>query len=784
MPKSSPLQSNFNTGEFSPRLLGRVDADRYKQALALGRNVTPLLEGALVHTPGTYFVNAVKTSSKETILQGFEFSTVQAYMLEFGDLYVRFYKDHAVIESAPATPVEVVTPYLEADLYKLKFVQSADVLYITHPSYKPRKLTRTSHTAWSLTAVDFLDGPYLPTNVTATTLSPSATSGSITVTASSTTGINGGSGFQTTDIGRVIRLKTGGGGAWAWGEITARASTTSITVNIRGGTLGGTTATTTWRLGVYSDTTGWPRCAVFHEDRLGFAGATSNPNRADLSNSGDYENFAPSDLTSSASVSDSNAVPIPLNDRQMNAIYWMTSDEKGLLLGTAGGPWVAKPSAQTEIITPTNITARKATADKCADIAPIQSGKATIFVGASKRVAREFTYFYDADGFRANNLSRLSDHIFKGGVVQCAYQEHPQPMGWFVRGDGQLATMVYERDSETLRAGWTRQVFGGIGQGNGSGDDHALIRSVGTISTPDGTSEEAWFIVKRLINNTVVRSIEYMKPFFTEETEQRDAFFVNCGLTHDSPVTITGITAAVPPVVTAALHPYVNGEEVMITDVNGYTGPNGDNEIESRVNNKRFFVKNAGANDFELADEDGNDIDFGTTSPYVSGGKARKIVTTVQAAHLPFCSVALLIDGAPYTATADVSGNVSLPDGGGAVIHMGFQRNADAQLLRLEAGAADGTALGKVKRTNNLSLLVDRTAGLKAGMSFGSSMVDVTIEGQVIRTGEAVPLYTGITGPDNIEANYDKENQICIRQQYPLPFTLLAVMPQLNTQDR
>jgi hypothetical protein len=90
----------------------------------------------------------------------------------------------------------LTTTYASADIFALKMTQSADTLYITHPSYPPRKMTRTAHAAWTIGTIDFLDGPYLNVNATATTLTLSGTTGAgITVTASAVTGINGGSGF-------------------------------------------------------------------------------------------------------------------------------------------------------------------------------------------------------------------------------------------------------------------------------------------------------------------------------------------------------------------------------------------------------------------------------------------------------------------------------------------------------------------------------------------------------------------------------------------------------------
>ena len=93
---------------------------------------------------------------------------------------------------------EITTEYTSSQLAELQFAQSADVMYIVQESLKPRKLSRTGHTAWTLTEVDFKRGPYLDQNTSSTTMTPSGTSGSVTITASSST-------FVANDVGRLIK---------------------------------------------------------------------------------------------------------------------------------------------------------------------------------------------------------------------------------------------------------------------------------------------------------------------------------------------------------------------------------------------------------------------------------------------------------------------------------------------------------------------------------------------------------------------------------------------------
>jgi len=205
--KQTPIRNNFNGGEISPKLDIRGDLDKYQSGCLTLKGFIPMVEGGVQRMPGTYFVNETNDSSKRSRMVPFTFSTAQAYMLEIGEEYIWVYKDGAKIVG-----VEVVTPYQEADLPYLKFRQSADVLFIFHPDYSTRKLTRTSHTVWTFTEAKFSPPPTEEKgHVLAATLTPSATTGSgKTFTASVDV-------FLTADVGRMI----------SYGS--ARASITSYT---------------------------------------------------------------------------------------------------------------------------------------------------------------------------------------------------------------------------------------------------------------------------------------------------------------------------------------------------------------------------------------------------------------------------------------------------------------------------------------------------------------------------------------------------------------------------
>lgn len=537
--------TNFTGGEFSPRLDGRNDLSKYTSACKTLENFVIYPHGSAARRSGTNFVAEVKDSSKSTRLIPFEFSTTQTYMLEFGDQYIRFYRNNGQILSG-GSAYEISTPYLEAELFELKYAQSADVMYICHPNHAPRKLARTGHTSWTLTEVEFTNGPFLDHNITTTTANPSHKSvgQTTTVTFSSTTGINGGAGFTSDDIGRLVHIQDG------HFEITSITSTTVVvgTVIVD---LGISSSTTTdFALGAFSDTTGYPTCVTFFEQRLVFAGTKSQPQTIFFSKSGDYENM---DDAYHETIADDDAIVYTIASNQVNAIRFMTAT-RTLIIGTAGGEFTVSGGGTDVAITPTNILIKKQSNHGAANVDAIAAGNATLFLQRAKRKVRELAYNFDVDGYLAPDMTILAEHISEGGIVQMAYQQEPNSILWLVRGDGQLIGFTYQRDQQVTA--WHRHIFGGS-----FSSGQAVCESVAVIPTDD-SEYQVWVIIKRTIDGSTVRYVEYLNNFDFDETDDTSFNFLDSQLEYDGSATtsISGLD-------------HLEGEEVAVL-ADGATHPN------------------------------------------------------------------------------------------------------------------------------------------------------------------------------------------------------------------
>lgn len=151
----------FNAGELSPKMEGRIDYPKYTQGLRTCENLLPLTQGPVIRRPGTQYVATTKNNGAVRLIP-FEYSADDTYMLEFGDLYMRVYRNQAQVLDVNGDPYEIETPFDANELADLKFVQTSNSMYLVDGNDPPQVLTRTAHTSWTIEDVEFTTGPFQP----------------------------------------------------------------------------------------------------------------------------------------------------------------------------------------------------------------------------------------------------------------------------------------------------------------------------------------------------------------------------------------------------------------------------------------------------------------------------------------------------------------------------------------------------------------------------------------------------------------------------------------------
>ena len=488
-----------------------------------------------------------------------------------------------------------------------------------------------------------------------------------------------------------------------------------------------------------------------------------------LSATGDYENFAPTKLDGTTAANYSFTTY--LNSSDTNDLHWVVSDEKGLITGSNASEWVIKASSTQAALSSTNFDIKKVTAFGSKKVAPVQAGKAVLFVQNSARKVREFNYFYDVDGFRCTDLTQLAHHITESGIIQMVIQRQPHNLVWCVRTDGSLACMTYERDADGLKVAWHKHTIGGVR--NPTTRLQTQVYSIATIPSADGTYDELWMIIRRTLDGiSVSSSIEVLSKFHDLETLAKDMSFTDSNLTYDVPLLILTVTSTANPVAISTVNPHglVTGDKIRLD------GLINAKELEGNI----YKVVVTSATTVTLQDLSGVDINGTGFQTWFSGGNVRKLVTIISGlSNFNAETVSVWADGADAGDYLVTAGSITLLEAA-AVVKVGYAYNSKLKLPRLEAGSRDGTSLGKTKRIHRLGIMMDRSIGLEIGDNF-DVMTPVAFDPPT-QQNQAPALFTGIKS-EVFSCGSDFDNKICIRQNRPGPSTILAILPQMVTQD-
>jgi len=751
------IQTSFAAGEWSPTLFGRTDVQFYRNACETVENLLCRPYGPVISTPGTEYIREVKTSAKRTRLIKFVFSRTDAYVIEFGESYFRFFTDGGVVLSG-ASPYEVAHTYSEDELFEVQFAQINDIIYLTHPDHPPRRLIRSASDSWALSEFDFLGGPFLDDNtVTGSTISVTATAGSITVT-SSTNLFSVSSASTRGHVGTywkfadTVTTATSTIAEQGYFEITAVASSTSATAIVKS-TLSQTAPTYEWAEGAWSDVRGWPARVTFHESRLFFARTDYEPQKIWGSVPFVYDDFM-------VGAEDDDALNIQLAANEANDIKWITSTGV-LAAGTYGGEFIVT-GGTGDPLTPSNINAKKQTSWGSEDIIPKRIGNYVYYIQRFAKKLREFFYFWDLDSYKSVDNTVYAPHISGDGFVDMDYQQNPESMLWCVTTGGTISVLTKEIDQQVMA--WSRQITDGD------------YESIAVIPSQSEAYDEVWVVVKRTIDGSDVRYIERFKSIEVP-SRQDECWYVHSGLdfsaydlTSSSSATIS-LSATGGSITVTSSAAYFSasdiGQRIRAIDADGVTV--GEMKIGSYASTT--IVTGTVKTNFDA-------------TSYTGGLWGLSVSTISGLSHLEAETVVVLADGGLDKPNKTVSGGSITLAYDYFVVIAGLPYTQTLKLLPIEVGSGRGTSQGKIQRINQISVKVNRS---HTGFSIGGStdMLDqVQFRDPATLMGTPETLYTGIISNINFRDDYRYGSQIIIENSDPLPIEILSVMPTVNTNDK
>lgn len=483
---------------------------------------------------------------------------------------------------AVAKVLDIAVPYAEADLQNIRVVQDETLALILCAGYSPQQIINTTtnslgYQTLAFSEPSFFDGPYLDPPVDGSYLTPSAKTGTITLTASAITSINGGQGFLSTDVGRHIRLysqpaqwatgtsysagnnvmwnnipwvaltaSTGKqpdisvnqwalnptGAAWTWAIIESVVSTSEITAALQaadplgvlaGGPLLYTTSITQWQLGVYSASSVWPSGGTYHEGRFWLFSSLANRLDSTMSDNGLLPEgqglkFTPTCLD--GTVADDCGISAIFQAQDLNTIFWSIPDHAGIVVGTQAGEWVVSASSTNDILTPNSAQAHRMSKFGCAFVQPISTPLATLFVQRYNRKVVEYLADVFSGRFIGTNLAINAKDLTINQLAEVAYQQETVPLVWTRDQAGGWEGMTYKRENPfgTQAAsffGWHWHQLG----------SNRTVVSIQGGPSPGGDTDSLAMVTKDPV--TGIYFVEMLAPIFEENGSLLTANFLD-----------------------------------------------------------------------------------------------------------------------------------------------------------------------------------------------------------------------------------------------------------------
>lgn len=940
------FQPSFAGGEISPSLYARIDLARYGSGLRACRNMIVRQYGGVMNRPGTRFVAECDDSSRDARLIPFRFNNDQTYVIEFGHNVIRFVQRGALI-AAPAgtayssgttyaindyvtsggikyrslqggntnhTPAsspawwkatdfyEISSPYPASAIRRIRYVQSVDVMTLTHPDYKPMELSRFGQQDWRLSEFAYENGPFLEANTDdGITVYASAETGAVTLTASSgifTPEHVGGLfkleqadlseippwepgkelvraagatpfGLMRRSDGKVYRcvtsrfnpnndrpIQTGtvrpvhekgvaadGDGSGIKGQaniagveweylhsgygivlITGYTSPTSVTgtviARLPSTTVGGTVTggswshtgdgsqvnfsitgagrgsasdyevvvdgevvnpgdytvnpvsdiltfviapassaaisikemsasnlTYVWYFGAWSEAYGWPSVATYYQDRLCFANNRHRPQTVWCSKSGDYKNFG----VSAPSIDD-DALTFTIGSRDLNEIRDLISIDSLIVL-TSAGEWRVT-EGQDQVLAPETVGIRAQSYNGAADVQSAIIGRSALYVQDRGAFIRDLSYSFADDGYNGIDRSLFSEHLFDGyQITELAYSQIPNRVMWAIRDDGLLLSFTFLPEQEV--AGWARH------------DTDGAYSSACCI--PEDDEDVAYFIVIRTIGGAQKRYIERLPT--RKVADQVDAFFVDSGLTYDgrhygsTTMTLSGASWAA-------------GDTMSLTASAGTFGAGdvGDNVVFSDANGQPVRTQIVGYTSPTSVDVEALDPVPAELQGVAIGQWTLARSTFSGLDHLEGKTVAILSDGNVVEPRVVSGGSITL-DFPGGVVHAGLPIVAEIEGLDIaNPGGQEVRTL--VKDSPTLWIIVQESRGFLAGTARSELFED---KGRSFEPYVMPASRISDCRRINITSKWDKNSRFIVRQENPLPLTVLGTIFDVNT---
>lgn len=448
------IQNSFTSGELDPKLIARDDVKAYDAGLTTALNVVVLPQGGVKRRPGLKYITELGGSPENGIrLVSFEFNTSDAYLLAFTNLRMYVIKNGVLQTNIAGSGNDYLTTTItSAQLSEMCWVQSADTLIVTQEDMVPKKITRTSDTAWTIANVTFTFNPQHAFTLTientssAGTLTPSGTEGKITLTTQHSYW------SASDDIGSFVNVI--GSNQFGRAKIVAVDSATVAQALVEIPFFNtDALANADWEHetgyeDTFSGSRGYPRTATFHQGRLFFGGSKSRPSTIFASRVNAFFDFNPGEGL------DDDAFVATLDTNQLNTITDILSANY-LQIFTTGGEFFA-PQDFSDPLTPSNFIAKLQSSHGSKENIRVQNiSGSTIYIQRQGKALNEYIYDRGGDGYLTSQISLLSSHLLSTPIDMSIRKATSTDEGdrlLVVNNDGTCAVYTLLRDQNIVAA--------------------------------------------------------------------------------------------------------------------------------------------------------------------------------------------------------------------------------------------------------------------------------------------------------------------------------------------
>jgi hypothetical protein len=778
------LQVSFSGGEQSPFMGGRIDDEKYRAGASKMRNFIASPQGPVYNRAGFSFVREVKDSQYLYRLFPFAYSVTDTLVIEAGPFYFRFIKNGAYVLSGtpaayngatayvigdmvtsggnkyycilattgnippnatywylmPSDVYEIPTPYATLDLQRLRFVQSGDIITFTDTGYATRELRRYGATNWQLALVSFAPSLSAPGGVgVVATVGAGATTYSYKV---STIGNNGlDESYPSGSVNCTNNLLVSGNyNTVSWSAATG-AKRYNIYKESNGlyGYIGQTDGLSFKDDNILSDVsktppetnspfaTYYPQAVCYFDQRRVFGGRADAVQDVYMT-----KTFTESNMSYSIPSRDDDYINFKIASRETNTIKHLIP-LNDLIVLTDSAEW--RVSSSGGALTPSDISVKAQSYVGANDARPAAINNNVIYCAARGGHATELIYDGRSQTYYTDDLSIRAAHLFDGyEIKEIAYSKSPQKICWMVSTSGKLLGITYDPNN-VIRA-WHQH------------DTDGTFESIACVA--EGSEDYLYAIIKRTINGVTKRYVERMasRAFST----QADAFFVDCGATYYK----TGTFSRVGTVMTCTIasHGFANGLS--------YHFWFSDTSFGAQYDGAEYVVTVLTADTFTIVV-----ANAGATS----GNVTQSVITLSGLSYLEGKTVSILTEGSVHPQKVVTGGVVTL-DYYASKIQIGLPIQADLKTLPISMQIDAAFSIGRWKNVNKVIMNVYQSGGIFAGPS-----EDDLVEYKQRTTeiyGSPPALKTGLVDV-TIPPNWNGEGTVFIRQDSPLPLTILSM---------